>query len=644
VTTTQPPLTAPPLTAPAGPAPAGPAPAGPGPTGVGDPLAVRIDALGELIGLSRTRISPDALAETCDLMARIGERRRLSMEHTVVAVAGATGSGKSSLFNALAGRDLSPTGVRRPTTARPIACAWQPARAAALLDRLGIAPQDRHARPGHLDGPVLAGAVGAAHCSVGDAPGAGENPGSAEHQSLDGLVLIDLPDHDSAAADHREQVEGLLRLVDVVVWVVDPEKYADAALHERYLRPRAGHADVTVLVLNQVDRLPGDAADLVLDDLRRLLDEDGLALGEHGDAGAVVLATSALTGQGVPDLRAVLAQIVTERAAAGRRLAADLDRAASGLQPLYVGESGAGLTDAAREEFIDRLADAVGATAAGQSAERDWSGAAWDACGTLWGRLMGERTALVGCSRFRRKTTVSPVRATRRRSVPVANTRAGQGLRGRSGSGSVPASGRGAGFVPGPAARTSASRPVIDEAVRGLAADAARGLPAPWAQAVRDAARWAGEGLSAALDTAVARSRPGRAERPRWWSVAGAVQWLLMALAVTGVVCAAAIVSGRLELAWWPPLVATAVGGLGGPLVAWICRLAARGPARRYGQAAERRLRDAAADCGRARVLEPVAAELMRYREVREQYAVVAGSAPRVSGPRRSGPRGSDAD
>src|SRR5207302_10804111 len=117
-----------------------------------------------------------------------------------------------------------------------------------------------------------------------------------------GLVLLDLPDHDSAASGHREQVERLLRLVDVVVWVLDPEKYADAALHERYLRPLAGHADVMLLVLNQVDRLPGDSADLVLDDLRRLLDEDGLAVGEHGEAGAVVLAASALTGHGVPDL------------------------------------------------------------------------------------------------------------------------------------------------------------------------------------------------------------------------------------------------------------------------------------------------------------------------------------------------------
>ncbi|WUT80456.1 dynamin family protein [Streptomyces sp. NBC_00669] len=610
-----------------------------------DPLTVRVEALGELLGLSRTRISPDELAESSELLARVGERRRLSLDHTVVAMAGATGSGKSTLFNALTGLELSATGVRRPTTSRPVACAWQPERAAGLLDRLGVAPQDRYARYGLRDMsapvpaetgaerelearpqgrperqehvlPCLPGQSGApdgaSHCSVGDGAEAGRDLGDVKEQSLDGLVLIDLPDHDSAATGHREQVDRLLRLVDVVVWVLDPEKYADAALHERYLRPLAGHADVTVLVLNQVDRLPGDTADLVLDDLRRLLDEDGLAVGEHGEAGAVVLAASALTGQGVPDLRAVLAQIVSERAAAGRRLAADMDRMASGLQPLYVGEGGAGLTDPAREEFVDRLADAVGAAGAGQSAEKEWSSAAWDACGTPWSRLLGERAGSAGCSRFVRKMTGSLGRRTNgprwaevRPPAQLAKEQSGpSGL------------------------RPTASRPVIDEAVRGLSADAARGLPVPWARAVRDAARRGGEGLPAALDAAAVRARPRTPERPGWWSVAAAVQWLLMALALAGVVCLSAVGSGSLDMSWWPPLVTVAVGGVGGPLVSGTCRIAARGPARRYGQAAERRLRDAAADCGRARVLEPVAAELMRYREVREQYAVVAGSAP----------------
>ncbi len=632
---------------------------------VADPLTVRVEALGELLGLSRTRISPDELADSSELLARVGERRRLSLDHTVVAVAGATGSGKSTLFNALTGIELSATGVRRPTTSRPVSCAWQPERAAGLLDRLGVAPQDRYARYGLRDtsapasgeagaateadteapadgrdekypggqAPCLPGQAAAAddasHCAVGDSAEIGGDLGAAEELSLDGLVLIDLPDHDSAAPGHREQVDRLLRLVDVVVWVLDPEKYADAALHERYLRPLAGHADVTVLVLNQVDRLPGDTADLVLDDLRRLLDEDGLAVGEHGEAGAVVLAASALTGQGVPDLRAVLAQIVSERAAAGRRLAADMDRMASGLQPLYVGEGGAGLTDPAREEFVDRLADAVGAAGAGQSAEKEWASAAWDACGTPWSRLLGERAGAASRSRFARKMTGSlgrgktvPREPIARPSVVRAPARAGADKE------EVPA-------------RPTASRPVIDEAVRGLAADAARGLPAPWARAVRDAARRGGEGLPAALDAAAVRARPRTPERPGWWSVAAAVQWLLMALALAGVVCLSAVGSGSLDMSWWPPLVTVAVGGLGGPLVSGTCRIAARGPARRYGQAAERRLRDAAADRGRARVLEPVAAELMRYREVREQYAVVAGSAP---APARLVPAGRSAE
>ncbi|MEE4542060.1 dynamin family protein [Streptomyces sp. V4-01] len=580
-----------------------------------DPLSARVDALGELIGLSRTRISPQALAETGELLARVAERRRLSPAHTVVAVAGATGSGKSTLFNALTGLDLSPTGVRRPTTARPVACAWQPERAAGLLDRLGIAPRDRYARYGRMEGPpdALAAAAQdggpsrAVHSSVGGGGAAGEGHAGAKEQSLEGLVLIDLPDHDSAATGHREQVDRLLRLVDVVIWVLDPEKYADAALHERYLQPLAGHADVTVLVLNQIDRLPEDAVDLVLDDLRRLLDEDGLAVGEHGEAGALVLAASALTGQGLPDLRAVLAQIVAEGTAARRRLAADMDRAASSLQPLYVGEGGAGLTDPAREEFIDRLADAVGACGAGQSAERDWRRAAREACGTPWGRLLGERTGSGGCSRFARKKHGSPVRAHSRRPAPAS---------------------RSDDRFSAPAPRLSTSRPVIDEAVRGLAADAARGLPAPWAQAVREAARRGGEELPAALDAAIARARPGAPERPRWWSAAGGVQWLLMTLGLAGLVCLTAVWTGWLTLTWWIPLVMAGVGGVGGPLAGWVCHVAARGPARRCGQTAERRLRDAAADCGRARVLEPVAAELMRYREVREQFAVVSGAAP----------------
>ncbi|MDF3143999.1 ATP-binding protein, partial [Streptomyces sp. T21Q-yed] len=74
------------------------------------------------------------------------------------------------------------------------------------------------------------------------------------------------------------------------------------------------------------------------------------------------------------------------------------------------------------------------------------------------------------------------------------------------------------------------------------------------------------------------------------------------------------------------PVLLMVAGIVGGPFVEWGCRIAARGPARRYGLEAERRLREAAAGCGRARVLDPVAAELLRYREVREQYGRVMGA------------------
>ncbi|HEY1174896.1 MAG TPA: YfjP family GTPase, partial [Phytomonospora sp.] len=240
-------------------------------------LRSRLEALRELVGLSRTRLDSRTLSEAGRVLDEASARRRLSGQHTVVAIAGATGSGKSQLFNALAGVTISETGVRRPTTAAPIACSWSDG-AASLIERLGIPPRLRR-RP----------------LPTGD----GESP-------LRGLVLIDLPDHDSAAVQHRRHVDRILALVDAVIWVVDPEKYADAVLHERYLRPMAAHAEVMFVVLNQIDRLPGEAAEQVLDDLRRLLDEDGIALGEYGEPGTTVLALSALPGDGVGARREAL--------------------------------------------------------------------------------------------------------------------------------------------------------------------------------------------------------------------------------------------------------------------------------------------------------------------------------------------------
>ncbi|WP_434976406.1 YfjP family GTPase [Streptomyces puniciscabiei] len=535
----------------------GPGSQTPAPLAYDGQLRSRLDALRELVGLSRTRLESDTLAEAGRVLDEAAARRKLSGRHTVVAIAGATGSGKSQLFNALAGVAISETGVRRPTTAAPIACSWSDG-AAGLIDRLGI--------PGRLRRRPL------------------QSP-EAEAQ-LRGLVLVDLPDHDSAAVEHRQQVDRILKLVDAVIWVVDPEKYADAVLHERYLRPMAGHAEIMFVVLNQIDRLPEEAADQVLDDLRRLLDEDGIALGEYGEPGATVLALSALTGDGVGELREALGQFVAERGAAARRVSADVDATAAGLRPMYAAGRRVGLSEEAREEFAARLADAVGATAAGEAAERAWLRNANRACGTPWLRLWrwyhcrGEST-----------TGRIPVRTAQPDEEVTARQR-------------------------------------VEQAVRTVSDRASAGLPAPWAQAVREAAVRGSQGLSEALDELAARAGlpPGRPPRPGWWPAAVLVQAAMTLLQVVGGLWLFGQIVDVMKPNLWVPVLLMVCGIVGGPLVEWGCRMAARGPARRYGQEAERRLREAAAGCGRARVLDPVAAELLRYREVREQYGRVARS------------------
>ncbi|MEV0489442.1 YfjP family GTPase [Streptomyces atratus] len=564
----------------------------------GSPLRPRLDALRELVGLSRARLDGTTLAEAGRVLDEAAARQRLSSRHTVVAIAGASGSGKSMLFNSLAGAQISETGLRRPTTAAPLACSWTDG-AAGLLDRLAV--------PGRLRRRPQQG-------------------GTEADEGLQGLVLVDLPDHDSAAAGHREQVDRVLALVDAVIWVVDPEKYADAALHERYLRPLAGHAEVTFVVLNQVDRLPGDAADQVLDDLRRLLDEDGMALGEHGEPGATVLSLSALTGEGVDELRELLGRFVQERTAAARRLSADVDAAAAKLRPVYVAEGRPGLGERAREEFADRLGEAVGAAAAGQAAEREWRRNAGRACGTPWLRLWRwyESTRQPG----------SPDRSA---------------------------------AMPAPTEEQLTARQRVEQAVRTVADAAADGLPGPWAQAVREAAVHGATGLPEALDelaekagtagdgrargagedagrgtaaavggggvvaTGVAGASGvahngrmgGKPPRPAWWPAAVLAQASMTLLQVFGGLWLVGQIIGVVEPGLLTPALVMLAGVIGGPLVEWSCAAAARGPARRYGQEAERRLREAAAAVGRARVLDPVAAELVRYREVRERYVAV---------------------
>ena len=271
-------------------------------------LSARLGALARLVQIGSARsgadgISRDLLDDADALLARAGQRLRLSSAHTVVALAGGTGSGKSSLFNRLAGADFSTVGVTRPVTRDVHACVWGVSGSGSLLEWLGVPRRYRYARASALD--------------------------SGEH-GMNGLVLLDMPDHDSVMAHASDQVDHLVELADLMIWVLDPQKYADAAVHRRFLVPLAGHSEVIAVVLNQSDMLAPEQVDDCVHDLRRLLDAENL----HD---VQILVTSAITGAGVDALRQLLAETVSARRAAAARIAADVDAVVARFLP-YAGE------------------------------------------------------------------------------------------------------------------------------------------------------------------------------------------------------------------------------------------------------------------------------------------------------------------
>ena len=85
------------------------------------PLPERLKALQQAVELSRGRSSDDVVDRAAAAVKRADQRVAFSGNHTVVALAGATGSGKSTSFNAISGTEFAPTGVRRPTTSKPLA-------------------------------------------------------------------------------------------------------------------------------------------------------------------------------------------------------------------------------------------------------------------------------------------------------------------------------------------------------------------------------------------------------------------------------------------------------------------------------------------------------------------------------------------
>lgn len=527
----------------------------------GTEIGIRVKGLDAAVGAARGRLDDAVLDPAAEVVAKASERLRLSADHTVVALGGATGSGKSSTFNALVGLDLASVGVRRPTTSWATACTWGTNGASELLEWLGIPPRHQVVRDSMLDT-------------------------GREKKDMDGLVLLDMPDHDSTEVAHHLEVERLVRLADLLIWVLDPQKYADAAIHDRFLRPLAAHKGVMMIVLNHIDEVPEDRRAGMIADLRRLLDLDGLE-------GITLIATSAREGIGIDELRTAITQRVADKAATRARIATNLTEVAGAVAQVSGTAQPPTLSERDQTELRAALADAAGIPVVVEAVEKASRMRARRATGwplTSWlSRFQRDPLQRLDLDAGSRQFV-----ARAKRAIPDAN-------------------------------QVQTAR--IDTAVRDLSDRLSADLTRPWATAVRRASTARLPELTERLDRAVGSTDLGIGRIPLWTQAVRVLQWVLLLGAVVGGLWLAAR-SGidflgldvpDTEVGGVPVPTLLLLGGIGlGIVLAVVCRVLVDRTAVARARQADQRLRSAVNEVAEELVIRPLNVELDAYRLTRE--------------------------
>jgi hypothetical protein len=108
-----------------------------------------------------------------------------------------------------------------------------------------------------------------------------------------------------------------------------------------------------LVLLNQIDRVPAADQEPTLHDVRRLLRADGLV-------DVPVLGTSAARGDGVDELKRMLAKRVKDKASATQRMSLDVTSAAERLRQINGGEPAPGITGQRRAALEEALARSAG--------------------------------------------------------------------------------------------------------------------------------------------------------------------------------------------------------------------------------------------------------------------------------------------
>lgn len=241
---------------------------------------------------SRTRAAPDLLAAVEALRTQIGalslgldvedaDRARADRNDLIdqlddyllprlrrpdapllAVIGGSTGAGKSTLTNSLVRREVSRSGVLRPTTRSPVLVHHPDDSGAFLSQRIlprltrvtSEAPEP--AQPIDPHAPRITG--------LRLVPHEGLTPG---------LGIIDAPDIDSLVETNRDLAVQLLGAADLWIFVTTAARYADAVPWQ--MLRQAGERGVAVAVV--LDRVPPESMQELRVDLATRLKERGLA-------------------------------------------------------------------------------------------------------------------------------------------------------------------------------------------------------------------------------------------------------------------------------------------------------------------------------------------------------------------------------
>lgn len=501
------------------------------------PFARSVASLKDAISYGEGRVPETVLLDVAETLERLSQRRELSTEHTVIGFFGATGSGKSTLFNAIAGQNIALSAPTRPTTSTVQAAIWEAEGSEELLDWLGIDkrvyPQTQalaaegEATEGNEAGGnnKSAGGVAAPNAVTEPAPGLFNRirravGGRGEMRTrTGGLILLDMPDFDSVTTTNRDLAARMMRYVDVLVWVVDPQKYADAVIHRDFMVPLAASGAQALCVLNQADKLAPAEVPAVLASLTRLLQAEGT----ETHLLAAPIAVSARTGEGVDVLRDLLAQVAAAKSLSLQRTDAQLHATASQLRT-YAGGEGTVLAGAYALEAEQKL---VKACYTSSQAEQ-----VLEAATASYRRAAGQHTGWI-LTRWMSRLKADPLRRLHlgqqeeTKSASKAEKSAGM-----LGSDSENAPELVASSLP---PLSAAQKAGMANAVRQYSKQMAARIDEPWKRSMKEAALSREAELPELLERDMVRIDYGLGRTRAPWVIFNALQWIALLSALVGV-------------------------------------------------------------------------------------------------------------